>query len=64
MKKIILCLCVFSYVVADISITGDARFRPRYESVDNGLPDEASEETSDFVCIFDMELQINFSRKL
>ena len=34
MKKIILCLFVFSYVMAEIKISGDARFRPRYETVD------------------------------
>ena len=58
MKKTILCLLVFSYVVADISITGDARFRPRYESADNGLADEESEETSDLYYLYRARLNL------
>lgn len=36
MKKIILCLTVFSFIMADIYISGDARIRPRYDIKENG----------------------------
>ena len=58
MKKIILCLCVFSYMMADITISGDARFRPRYESVNNGLLNEELEETSDLYYLYRARLNL------
>ena len=40
MKYIIIYLSLFSILVADINISGDARFRPRYDLKVNG--DESS----------------------
>ena len=56
MKKIILCLCVFSYIMADVTISGDARFRPRYESVDEGI--EFGEETVDLYYMYRARLNL------
>ena len=56
MKKIILCLCIFSYMMADINISGDARFRPRYQSEDDGT--EFGTETVDLYYMYRARLNL------
>ena len=36
MKNLIICLTVFSFIMADIYISGDARVRPRYDITEYG----------------------------
>ena len=36
MKNIIICLTVFSFIMADVHISGDARVRPRYDIIEYG----------------------------
>ena len=54
MKKIIFTLCMFSFVFSSVEISGDARFRPRFDQKING--DETS--TSDLYYLY--RARINF----
>ena len=54
MKNILLCLISFSFLIADIHISGDARVRPRYDIKENG--DNSS--TSDFYYLYRARLNL------
>ena len=54
MKKIIFTLCMFSFIFSSVEISGDARFRPRFDQKING--DETS--TSDLYYLY--RARINF----
>ena len=36
MKNILISLIAFSFLMSDIQFSGDARFRPRYDIIENG----------------------------
>mgnify|MGYP001235770630 CR=1 FL=1 len=64
MQKIVLCLFIFSYIMAEIKISGDARFRPRYQTVEYEFDFEDYEgndfksERSDFYFLYRARLNL------